>query len=103
MVIARAMVFQQSGGGEVVNLRLVRNQVHLKPFPLPSITASGLHLPPPDPQDCRTFKVLAVGPKVKEIEAGDNVMAPLYYSHYTMEDGTKLVDASQIQMVVRDA
>ena len=84
-----------------MNLKPLGNKVHLKPNPLPNITRSGLILPELDPKDCRTFHVLAVGPKVKEIEPGDNVLAPLYFDSMTLDDGTKITDAKQVAMVVR--
>lgn len=84
-----------------MTIKPLGNKVHLQPNPMPNVTRAGIHLPDADPRDCRTYHVLAVGSKVQEIEAGDNVVAPLYFDHLTLDDGSKITDAKQVQMVVR--
>lgn len=81
-------------------IRPTANNVHLLPIPNPSVTAGGLHLVQPNPGECTYFKVLAVGPKVQEIAVGDKVIVRLIYDSATLDDGSKITDAKQVEMVV---
>lgn len=81
-------------------IKPVGNNVHLMPIPNAPITASGLHLVQINPGECTYFKVLAIGPKVQEIAVGDKVIARLIYDSMTLEDGSKITDAKQVEMIV---
>jgi len=74
------------------------NKVLLAPIPNPSVTPSGIHVV--ETGEIRFFHVLAVGPKVQEVKVGNRVVAPLYTDHHTFENGCKITDAGQIQLVV---
>lgn len=82
-------------------LRLLGNKVRLMPVRNPGRTAGGLHLIDGYTDwDIKYFHVIQTGPKVKEINPGDRVVAPLYMQAHLLEDGSKITDAGQVQLVV---
>ena len=88
-------------------IRLLGNRVALAPIPPLAVSHGGIHMVGND--DRTQFRVIGVGPGRKlrdgsrlapEVSIGDKVYAPLTYDHVTLDDGTKIVDAGAIEMVV---
>jgi hypothetical protein len=84
-----------------MTLRLLGNKVRLMPVRNPARTPSGLHLIDGYTDwDIKYFHVIQTGPKVKEINPGDRVVAPLYFDAHLLPDGSKITDAGQVQLVI---
>lgn len=90
-------------------MRILGNRILIAPLPAPTTSANGLHLPVNynDPRSAQQYRVEAVGPgrRLKtgvtippEVMVGDYVLAPLHHDHITLDDGRKIVDASEILM-----
>jgi len=82
-------------------LKILGNRVLLEPLPKPTQSAGGILFPMQYQDDGTQWRVagLGTGPKVPpEIEVGDCVMSPLYFDHFTLEDGTgrKIVGVEQL-------
>lgn len=84
-------------------LRLLKNNVWLRPIQPPRLTASGLLLREYDDRDLQQFIIVDVSPAVKakgELRRGQRVIAPLHFDWWPLPDGSKITDASQVQLIV---
>jgi chaperonin GroES len=90
-------------------MRILGNRVLLKPLE-PAERVGSIFIPERfrhhDPRLVAQYRVLAVGPGrllkngtlvPVEVKPGDVVLTNLYSDHQTLPDGTKLVDAGQIE------
>jgi hypothetical protein len=86
-------------------LRLLKNNVWLKPLQSPLISRGGILLSEHHHRDIRQFLVIDVAPNVKakgEIKRGMRVIAPLIHDWHMLPDGSKITDANQVQLVGQD-
>jgi hypothetical protein len=66
------------------------------PLPKKQVSDGGIHLLEQYNDDQKQYRVLSVGPKVKEIRPGDCVLANLYTDvKHHFEDRSMLIDADQ--------
>lgn len=86
-------------------MKLLGNRVHLEPLPPQALSPGGILLVQSYQDDQMRYRVLAVGPgrKLKdgsilppEVQPGDHVLAPLYFDHVLMPDGTRVCDLTQL-------
>jgi co-chaperonin GroES (HSP10) len=82
-----------------MKLKPLANNILISPLPVATVTSGGIHLVDRYNDDRMQWKVEAVGPKVQEIVPGDCVLTPLHFDHLTLDDGRKVVNASQVLMV----
>lgn len=88
-------------------LRVLGNRVLLQPLPKKTKSDGGILLAEAYQDDRTQYRVLQVGsgPKIPpEVRAGDYVMTPLYFDHFTFEDGSgcKIVGVDQLIAVWSD-
>lgn len=67
----------------------------------PKVSPGGIHFIDNDNyrDDKMQWRVLAVGPKVQELQAGDRILTPMYYGNkLVLEDGTErhIIGAEQV-------
>lgn len=98
--------------GQPVNpptVKLLGNRVLVAPLPQATKSAGGIHLAQRYQDDQMQFRVLAVGPGKAnkkgvlvppEVKPGDQIVAGLYHTHTILEDGRRVIDASEILAVV---
>lgn len=86
-------------------MKMLGNKVHLRPLPKAERSAGGILLPTAYNDDQMQYEVLAAGPgrKLKNgrlipcpVCAGQRVLAPLYFDHVILDDGTRVADADQL-------
>lgn len=85
-------------------MRILGNRVLLEPLPNRTVSDGGIHFAMPWQDDKMQYRVLALGTGKKvppEIEVGNFVLTPLYFDHFTLEDGTgrKIVGVEQLVAV----
>lgn len=85
-------------------IRPLGNNVLLGPLEQIAVSRGGIHYPQGHKDDATRYAVVAVGPKVRDVRPGDVVIAPLYFTHLVLEDGTdrRVADANQLIAVMRD-
>lgn len=85
-------------------MKILGNRVLLEPLPKPTRSAGGIHFAMPWQDDKMQWRIAALGNGKKvppEIEVGNFVLTPLYFNHFTLEDGTgrKIVGVEQLLAV----
>lgn len=81
-------------------MRLLRNDVLLQPLAQRKQSEGGILLPQQYQDDRKQWRVVAVSPKVSEVQPGDKVLVDAYAcsNNHTLEDGRVIVDAGKILM-----
>lgn len=88
-----------------MTIRPLSNQVLVGPLPMqPTKSAGGVHYAPQyAPAEDKIFYVIAVGPKVKEVVAGDRVVVEMLgRNRKPIDDGTRrvIIDDREIVAVI---
>lgn len=83
------------------SMKILGNRVLLEPLPKPTVSEGGIHFVMRYQDDKMQWRVAAVGTGTKipaEIQVGCSVLSPLYFDHFTLEDGTgrKIVGIDQL-------
>lgn len=91
-----------------MKLTLLGNRVLCEPLPQSTISAGGIYLAGKYQDDEKRYRVVATGPGKRlkngeyarvECKPGDVVLVSPYLSHHVLEDGKRIFDASQVELV----
>lgn len=78
-------------------MRMIKNRLLVEPLKVELLTRSGIHLLERYNSDQMQFRVLAVGPEVKEVAVGDFILTQIYNGNiHKFDDGRQIINDTEV-------